>query len=75
MSKVNLRSPGILVLLSIRTIIKKGVFDSSYGLCIKNLYVSYIRKYFKIEDIRITIDKNILFESPDKKKDIWRIKT
>lgn len=46
----------------------KGIFDNDYGLCLKNLNVSYIRKYFKINNFRITIDKNICFESPDKKK-------
>lgn len=39
-----------------------GILDSQYGLCIPCLYVSYIRDYFKINDVRISIDNNINYK-------------
>jgi len=40
----------------------KGVFDSQYGLCKPCLYVSYTRDYFKIGDVRISIDNHINYK-------------
>ena len=37
----------------------RGILDSQYGLCKPSLYVTYVREYFKIDDIRISIDHNI----------------
>jgi len=39
-----------------------GILDSQYGLCKPCLYVSYIRDYFKINDVRISIDNNINYK-------------
>tara|TARA_Y100000741_G_scaffold322710_1_gene272556 strand:+ start:345 stop:965 length:621 start_codon:yes stop_codon:yes gene_type:complete len=44
-----------------------GIFDGEYGLCTKNIKITYTRKYFKLMNSRITLDRNILFEIPDKK--------
>ena len=44
-----------------------GIFDREYGLCTKNIKITYTRKYFKLMNSRITLDRNILFEIPDKK--------
>ena len=42
---------------------KAGVFDSQYGVCLPNFYVSYEREYSIIDDVRISIDKNLVYES------------
>jgi len=42
---------------------KSGVFDSQYGVCLPNFYVSYEREYSIINDVRISIDKNLVYES------------
>jgi len=39
-----------------------GIFDPQYGLCRPCLYVTYYREYFKIDDIRISIDNNINYK-------------
>ena len=40
-----------------------GILDSQYGLCKPYLHVTYKRHYFKIDDVRISIDKNLIYES------------
>ncbi len=42
---------------------KAGFFDSQYGTCLPNFYVSYEREYSIIDDVRISIDKNLIYES------------
>ena len=42
---------------------KAGVFDSQYGVCLPNFYVSYEREYSIINDVRISIDKNLVYEN------------
>ena len=37
--------------------------DNIYGTCLPNLYVTYEREYAKINDVRISIDKNISYEN------------
>ena len=53
--------------------INRGIYDSQYGLCKPKLYIKYEREYLKLDDVRITIDKNIEFtnyqkRSPEKKE-------
>jgi len=38
-----------------------GLLDINYGICLPNYYVTYEREYALIEDIRISIDKNIFY--------------
>ena len=40
----------------------KGILDSQYGLCKPCLYVVYDREYFKLDDVRISIDNNISYK-------------
>ena len=40
----------------------KGILDSQYGLCKPCLYVAYDREYFKLDDVRISIDNNIRYK-------------
>lgn len=42
---------------------KRGILDNIYGTCLPNLYVTYEREYVKINDVRISIDKNISYEN------------
>ena len=42
---------------------KSGCFDSQYGTCLPNFYVTYEREYSAIEDIRISIDRNLVYKS------------
>ena len=39
-----------------------GHFDSQYGSCYPKLYVKYQREYSKVNDVRISIDKNIQYK-------------
>ena len=39
-----------------------GILDSQYGLCKPCLCVTYDREYFKIDDVRISIDNNINYK-------------
>ena len=47
---------------------KNGFFDEKYGLCFANIEVSYLREYFELYGIRITIDNKIKYSEFDKKK-------
>ena len=40
---------------------KYGYLDKTYGNCLPNFYVTYEREYSKIKDVRISIDKNIVY--------------
>ena len=39
-----------------------GILDSQYGICQPCLSVFYTREYFKIDDVRISIDNNINYQ-------------
>ena len=39
-----------------------GILDSQYGVCFPNFYVNYKREYSISDDVRISIDTNILYE-------------
>ena len=41
---------------------KNGILDSQYGLCTPCLYVTYDREYFKVGDVRISIDNKIKYK-------------
>ena len=40
----------------------RGILDSQYGLCKPCLYVMYDREYYKIGDVRISLDNNINYK-------------
>ena len=42
---------------------KKGYYDNEYGLCYPIVQIKYLREYFKIFGIRITLDTHIKFKS------------
>jgi SPX domain protein involved in polyphosphate accumulation len=39
----------------------RGYFDNQYGSCFPNIYVEYDREYLMVDDIRISIDTNLLY--------------
>ena len=41
----------------------RGYFDKDYGVCKPRLRVTYIRSYYKILNVRLTIDRNIEYQS------------
>ena len=45
-----------------------GIYDNSYGLCLPILNVSYERSYYKIENVRITVDEKIIYKKIVNKK-------
>ncbi len=42
---------------------KLGVYDNQYGTCRPLIYVTYNREYYKLNDVRISIDDNIEYTS------------
>tara|TARA_X000000368_G_scaffold413671_2_gene402140 strand:+ start:382 stop:981 length:600 start_codon:yes stop_codon:yes gene_type:complete len=42
---------------------KVGIFDNQYGACFPNFYVTYEREYSIIEDVRISVDKNLVYKN------------
>ena len=49
-------------------ILKKGYHDCDYGLCYPVVEVSYLRKYFSIFDLRVTLDTSISYKRYNQKK-------
>ena len=41
---------------------KAGFFDDRYGTCLPNYYVTYDREYLLMNDVRISIDTNLLYQ-------------
>ena len=44
-----------------KNIFDKGYFDQDYGICYPKLLVKYKRSYFKKDNVRLTIDKEVKF--------------
>ena len=44
-------------------ILKLGILDNGYGLCFPVLQIDYNREYFKIFNIRITVDTKIRYKN------------
>ena len=42
---------------------KVGIFHSQYGVCLPSCFVAYEREYSEIHDVRISIDKDIIYEN------------
>ena len=40
----------------------KGILDYRYGACFPNYFVSYDREYLILNDVRISIDTNLLYQ-------------
>ena len=42
-------------------IMNLGIFDQNYGLCLPVLNVTYKRSYYKVKNIRLTLDEKITY--------------
>ena len=42
--------------------LNSGYLDKTYGICKPILNVSYLREYFKMDDVRITLDSDIIYK-------------
>ena len=47
--------------INLDSLLKDGYFDNLYGVCSQLLDISYIREYFLVKNIRVTIDKEIKY--------------
>ena len=50
--------------------LKNDLFDTTYGTCYPTIEVEYVREYYSIKDIRVTIDYDITYSSVKHKKTI-----
>lgn len=50
------------------SILKKGIFDNDYGKCMPVTIVNYLRSYYLIDNIRITLDENIFYNRFNREK-------
>ncbi len=48
--------------------IKNGLFDPTYGNCYPTIKISYLREYYLLNNIRITLDYDIIYSSVNTKK-------
>jgi|TARA_B100001964_G_C14245858_1_gene607355 hypothetical protein len=49
-------------------IINLGIYDLNYGICVPVLNVVYQRSYYRINNIRLTLDEKIIYKRVDKHK-------
>tara|TARA_A100001035_G_scaffold280050_1_gene283709 strand:- start:1207 stop:1821 length:615 start_codon:yes stop_codon:yes gene_type:complete len=49
--------------ISLEEVQKDGLFVENYGFCFPLIEISYIREYFEVKGLRLTIDKNIQYKS------------
>ena len=48
--------------INLGSFLKDGYFDDLYGICKQILDISYVREYFLVKNIRLTIDKEIKYK-------------
>ena len=46
-------------MVDIENVMDSGYFDSSYGICKPKVRITYSRTYYKVHNVRLTIDQNI----------------
>tara|TARA_B100000073_G_C23641467_1_gene536806 strand:+ start:138 stop:752 length:615 start_codon:yes stop_codon:yes gene_type:complete len=56
--------------INLDTLLVRGYLDKLYGLCKELVDISYVREYFLVDDIRITIDREINYKLIDLNKRI-----
>mgnify|MGYP001199348116 CR=1 FL=1 len=49
--------------LNISNTLSKGVYDKIYGLCFPVVKIKYKREYFKLNNWRITLDRDLTYEN------------
>jgi len=45
-----------------RTLHASGVFDSRYGICKPVVAVSYVRSYYRLHEVRVTVDRHLQYQ-------------
>ena len=48
--------------IKLEPLLEQGYYDNQYGFCNNLLDISYIREYYIVNGIRVTIDKDIKYE-------------
>ena len=56
--------------VDLNSLLENGYQDQMYGLCFQKIDITYIREYFLVDEIRVTIDKNIRFKFLENSKNI-----
>jgi len=51
--------------INLESLLKNGYFDNLYGICKQLIDISYVREYFFVKNIRVTIDKEIKYRLID----------
>ena len=47
--------------INLESLLKGGYIDNLYGICNELIDISYVREYFLVKNIRVTIDKEIKY--------------
>ena len=47
--------------INLGSLLKDGYYDNLYGICKQLIDISYVREYFLVKNIRVTIDKEIKY--------------
>jgi len=56
----------ISIIENSNSILKYGILDKEYGICKPVVLISYVRSYYKLFELRITIDQNIKYRKYNK---------
>ena len=59
--------------IDLMSLLKDGYFDKKYGFCNEIVDISYIREYFVVDKIRVTIDREIKYNLLNISKNVRRI--
>ena len=59
--------------INLDSLLNKGFYDKLYGVCNKTVDISYVREYFLVDNIRLTIDKEINYRLINLNKNIKNI--
>ena len=62
MSTEHYRFKNINSNINLKSLLKEGYLDKLYGVCNQILDISYIREYFIIKNIRLTVDRKIKYK-------------
>ena len=57
--------------INYKSLIINGYFDANYGICNQKVDISYLREYFILDDMRITIDRSIKYKKANSKEYIF----
>lgn len=64
------RMKNIKECVHLNSLLENGYQDQMYGLCFQKIDISYLREYYLVDEIRVTIDKNIRYKFLQNSKNI-----